>query len=273
MKRALNDLNIVGCTMVYRCFDGVQTRCIEDLVRYCNRVVILLDNYDEQAEKIVLEYQRQYPKISVVYSQIPANGEASIHGEVYQRFIKQELPIREQVMQELHRMNQEEKIDLVLWPDSDESFTYEAPQILTKFWNSDKSILFTGFINVFNDFQTLSVPTMFSHGRIFKYRPDVSTINSRQHCFYYPFMKKDRIKMKNILVHLAYLTHESRKSRDYHRDPADREKKIERLRTKASIYMIKKDVRKMTLDQLKKIFKKKPDCSLGEYLDKFNIKY
>jgi len=273
MKQSFEELNIVGATMLYRCFDDVQTRCIEDLIKYCGRVLILLDNYDEQAERKVLEYQKQYPKIKIIYSQIPTNDEASTHGEIYQRFMKQELPIREQVLQELHRMNREEKIDLVLFPDSDEHFLNETPKLLTDFWNSDKSLIFTGFINVFNNFKTLSVPSMFSHGRIFKYRPEVSTINSREHCFYYPFMKKDRIKIRNFLIHAAYLTRESRKSRDFHRDPSDRRLKIERLRTKASIYVLKKDVREMTMEQIKKVFKRKPDYSLGDYLDKFNIRY
>jgi len=272
MRDFLKDINIVGATMVYRCF-SVQEYCIKNLVEYCDRVLILLDNYDEQAERKVLEYQKKYPKIRVIYSKYPNSERDAPHGEIYQRFMKNELPIREQIIEELHKMNKEEKIDLVLWPDSDECFTNEGPEILTDFWKSDKSLLFTGFINVLNNFKTLSEPTMFSHGRIFKYRPDVSTVNSREHGFLYPFLKKDRIKMRYILLHLAYLTKESRESRDFHRDRADRKLKIERLREKASIYVLEKDVRGFTRKEIKVIVTGKRDYSLGEYLDKFNLEY
>jgi len=274
MRNFLTDVNIVGATSVYRCFNEVHTRCIEQLIEYCNKVVIMLDNYDEQAERKVLEYQSKYPeKIEVFYSKFPRQEDKLEHGQVYRRFIKNQFPIREQVIQRLHEMNKEKKIDIILYPDADEIFGYDFPTTLEWFWKSDRSILFVGFVNPFNDFKTLHMPAMFSHARIFKYREDMTSVNSRSRCFYRPFLKKDKAISPYTTLHLAYFTRESRISRDFHRNKQDRNIKLQKLREKSSIYTLDKDVRCMTKKEIKIVLDKKPNYTFGEYLDKFNIEY
>jgi len=273
MRNFLQDINIVGVTMVYRCFDGIQTRCIEQLVELCDKVIIMLDNYDKDTEEKVLAYQQKYPKIQVFYSKFENVTTTKRRGYVYRNFLHQQGPRRHQVIEKLHEINKEEKVDLILWPDSDEIFVSNIGEILTHFWQSEKGLIFVRFVSPFNDFYTLRTPSMYPHARIFKYRLDMSCFKYRKRCNCLPFGRSDRANYGYIDIHLAYLTAQNRGSRDFHRDKYSMDYKISKLRNECSIYQTDVDVRDMTNYELKKLLKRKPDYNFGEYLDKFKIDY
>lgn len=270
MRNFLTDIQIVGAMSIYRCFD-INEMSMEDLTKYCDRVLIMLDNYDEQCEKKVLEFQKKYDNVKVVYSKLaPVAGDKS--GQIYRRIRGGINNVREQVLRELEKMNKEQKIDLLLYPDPDEIFVFDLPKILTDFWESKKSALYCGMMSPFNDFKTLREPSMFAHARIYKYRPDLTAVNARSRCFYRPYMPVDVTRVLYSVFHLAYFTKESRASRDFHRGVQDRDVKLKKLRAKCNIYMSDKDVRTMTRRELKTMLKG-PYISFGEYLDKYNIEY
>ena len=59
MRNYLKNINIMGCTMVYR----ERERCIitlDWLYDNCDQVLIVLDNWDKETENIVKEYQLRY---------------------------------------------------------------------------------------------------------------------------------------------------------------------------------------------------------------------
>lgn len=273
MRNYLQDINIIGAVMVYRCLD-IHEYSIKDLVEHCDKVIIMLDNYDEHAEKKVFEYQAKYPKIEIFYSNFPKLENEDISGASYRRFLKNQGPIRHQIIEKLHEMNKKEKIDLVIWLDSDECFNQDMPKYLTHFWESGQSIMSTGFVTVINNFKTLIHPSMPNEARIYKYRTDMSCFKYGKKGFCAPYTRADRARYSYPVVHCCFLNKKSRDSKSFHKRRAHTLDKVNTiLRDKKCIHVLDKDVRKMASDDIRKKIKGKPDYTLGEYLDKFNIDY
>ena len=86
MRKVLNNLNIVGATLVYS--EGNQCRMtIEWLCNFCDKVIVLLDNYNSDTENIVLEYKKKFPdKVNIIYSTVPIDEDRNKGSYIKQRF-------------------------------------------------------------------------------------------------------------------------------------------------------------------------------------------
>jgi len=274
MRNFLTNINIVGAVIMYRYFD-INEMCLNQLVTYCDKLVILLDNYDENCEKKVLEFQEKHDNVEVIYSKVERK-EGHKPGKMYSRLIHNINQIREQVLRRLEDIYKEKKIDMFIHLDPDEIFCKDMPQILTDFWNSNKQAMYCGMMSPFNDWKTLWEPSMYPHARIYKYRPDITSMDQPRHRdFYRPYLKEEATSNRYCIFHLPYFTKEYRDFRDFRngRIGEKRNKKIESLRAKVKIYCAPKDVRTMTRKELRTLLRGKPSYNFGEYLDKFKIIY
>lgn len=118
MRNYLKKINIIGCVMVYQ--EGDVCRWSLDwLVKNCNEVIVLLDNYNSYTENIILEYKKKYPnKINMIYSTVPIDKNRNSGSYIKQRFKNYQANIREQVAIELRKMHKKKEIELVVWMDS-----------------------------------------------------------------------------------------------------------------------------------------------------------
>ena len=274
MKEYLKKVNIVGAVIMYRCFE-VNQMCLDNLLENSDRVLILLDNYDAHCKRKVLEFQERNKNVDVIYSKVDNKG-GSESGKMYRRLVRNINPIREQLLRHLEVMNKKEKIDILIHLDPDEIFCKEIPEILTKFWESDKTSMFCGMMSPFHDFKTLWEPSMYPHARIYKYRTDITSIVKPRHRdFYRPYEKELATSTRYCIFHLPYLDREYRAFRDFRNGRAGerKRKKLQSLREKLRIYCAPRDVRTMTRTELRKLLRGRPSYNFGDFLDKFNIKY
>lgn len=148
MRNYLVDVEIVGATMIYQ--EGETCRWSLDwLYGNCNRVCVLLDNWNKETEDIVMEYKNRYPdRTRLVYSTDPViEAKNKISGQIKKRFKNRQHCIRQQVIDELRKMHEEKPIDMLIWPDSDETFIDEFPVYLERFWKSDYDYMMLGFLD------------------------------------------------------------------------------------------------------------------------------
>ena len=126
MKNFLKDIRIVGATMAFR--EGELLRyCLDDLLKYCDDVVVLLDNNDQATLDVVMEYDGKYSNFYIIHSKIPGLEDES-RGRLKQRLANRQGEIRDRLLGMLRQLNIIIKIDLLVWPDGDEVFT-------EYFWN------------------------------------------------------------------------------------------------------------------------------------------
>lgn len=247
MRNYLQEVEIVGAVLCFQ--EGEQCHwSIDWLVANCNRVLIMLDNWDDETEKIVLEYKRQYPDIvRVAYTKEPVNPHKNtIPGQIKKRFKNRQNYIREEVIQELHRMHKEKPIDMVIWMDSDETWINEFPKYLEEFWyNRLERWMMVGFVEPFNDFKTLIYQKMSPHGRVFKYDPTMTAQPYAPRTRYYPFIKERSYKIRNLVVHLNHLTEAYRARRQHFDNTPFVEESLN-----YPVWRLPKDVREMTVEEI-----------------------
>ena len=257
MRNFLKDIHIVGVTM--GCREGNVIRyCLDDLVKYCDEVIIVLDNYDKETENAVKNYAKK--GVNIFYSTFPIDEKINKEiGALKRRHRDHQGAIREQVLIEARKIHEKRPIDILLWPDGDEIFTCELPEFLTDFWNGDKKAMFMRTVTPFDSFKILRRRSIFSHARIFKYRPDMTAIPYRNRTFYYPFEKGEAMKSKYALIHLALLTKHIRAVRDSYvgRGTSDKDD---------DLWFLDKDIRKMTASEIKKARSRPPDTTISQYL-------
>jgi len=217
MRNYLQNIEIVGATMCFR--EREQCRwSLNWLVENCNRVVVLMDNWDEETHQIVLEYKNKYPEIvRVIYSSEPVFEHKNlIQGQTKKRFKIRQLFIREQVINELKKINEEKKIDLVIWPDSDETFINQFPSLLEEFWNNrSETWMLVGFIEPFENFKTIVYQKQAPHGRIFKYDLTMTSFPDSTRTRYYPYKNERTWKVRNVMLHMCHFNDEYRKRRQF----------------------------------------------------------
>ena len=247
MRDYLQDLNIIGATMVYR--EGNQCRwSIDWLLKNCNKIIILLDNFDEHTLQIILDYRDKYPDIiQIVYSKISVSDRCNkVQGQSKRRFKLNQDVIREQVIQELHRINKEElKVDLFSFFDSDEIPINQFPYYLEKFWYEikDRQFMQIGFVEVFESFRIILSQRMSPHGRVYKYNPEMSALPYSTRTIYRPFELGRPWKVRHLLVHLCHFNEEYRKRRQF----ADN---IDFWERKRDAWLLPRDVRTMSVEEI-----------------------
>jgi len=245
-RNFLPNVEIVGATMVYREREQCHY-CLDQLYEYCDRVVILLDNYDKETEQIILNYKNKYPDIThIVYSTIPVNRSRNeISGQQKKRFKLQQAGIREQMIKELKKLHEQKSIDLLLWWDSDEIVINEFPKYLIEFWeNNTHTWMMLGFINPFENFRMIMSSPMAPHGRVFRYNSEMTNYPWVGRTRYWPYLNTRPWKLRHVVLHLCHLTKEYRERRSFF-DNGKGEDLWDR-----NLWVLPKDVREMTAQEI-----------------------
>lgn len=246
MRNYLTDINIVGTTLVFR--QGEQARWPLDwLYANCDRVCIVLDNWNEETEKIVMEYKDKYPdRTRIAYSDDPVTEKKNaIQGQIKKRFKLRQQYIREIVIKELRKMHDDKPIDLLIWPDGDEIFIDEFPQHLVEFWNNpDYEFMMLGFLEPYDSFRIIISQRMAPHGRVFKYKPEMTALPYTPRTVYHPYNLKRPMKIRNVVLHLCHLTEKYRQDRQFF----DNRNMMDECVRYA--WLLPKDVRQMTVDEI-----------------------
>lgn len=264
MREFLKDVKIVGATLASK--EGQLIRhCLDDLVQYCDKILVVLDNFDEKTERTVLGYRERYKDLFLIkYSNIDA---CSSSGKDNKRrlYHKQHL-IRQRVLDELAVVDSIMGIDILLWPDGDEIFTNKIPAVLISFWESDKKVLALRPVTIFDGFNLIRDKTLFPHCHVFKYTSKMFAEKPlRSKLFYQPFEDSDRVVVEYVSVHLTLLTEDSRRRRE---DYAG--KNLESLNYK--LWKTDEDVRQMSPFDIKEVINKKHDFLVRDYLkEKYGI--
>lgn len=272
MRKYLTDIEIVGATLVYR--EGEQCRWSLDwLYANCDRVCIVLDNHDATTEAIVIDYQKQYPeRTHIAYTDEPVILEKNeIQGQIKKRFKNRQHYIRENVVKELKKMHDKKPIDLLIWPDSDETFIDDFTNYLEEFWNNQPNhdYMMIGFVEVYDSLRILMSQKMAPHGRVYKYKPELSMWPWVGRTRYAPYNKEKRPwKVRNLVVHVNHLTEEYRQKRKFF-DNSEFTEECER-----HLWFLPKDVRKMTAKEIadyqpghRQAPSKYPSITLKHYLN------
>ena len=246
MRNYLKDINIVGAVMCYQEINQCRWS-LDWLCDNCNKVVILLDNFNKETEDIINEYRDRFNNIvEVIYSNDPVRvNKNNIQGQIKKRFKIRQAHIRQQVIDKIKELNKENKIDLIIWPDSDETFIDEFPKYLVEFWNNRKEMyMMLGFIEPFDNFNTIMSQNMAPHGRVFKYIDEINCFPWKGRTRYYPYFNMRAWKVRNVVLHMCHFTEEYRKKREFF----DNKNFIYECRR--VIWKLPKDVRKMTVEEI-----------------------
>jgi hypothetical protein len=260
----LQDIKIVGALMVSRC-GTILHYSIPNLMKWCDSVVIMLDNENEETRFIVKEYEKVYnPKITVIESGFPSSTleEENRPEGLFKRFRPLQPYLRDKIFKYIH--NLENKPDIIVWPDSDEIFDCSFPEILTDFWNSDKKGLYAKHISVYDKLNVMIAKSQPPDVIAYKYDSRLSAIPYRQWQVYDPLTKQDLFCAPHTRIHLAHLTREKREWRKntWRPDPFHSHDK--------RLWLLPKNIDEMTSEEINHIKRNvKPDMTIDEYNEKF----
>jgi len=263
MRDFLKDLYIVGATLAFR--EGKLIKyCLRDLKKYCDYIVVVLDNYDRKTEKVVLSYKNKYPNLfTVAYSGVGLfKGKALLkRASLKRRLNAKQDKIRGRVLEEVKKINEKRKIDLLIFPDGDEVFTKYFPKVLKAFWEMEKKkVLFLKPSTVFDSFKIMKRRTLASHAKVYKYRDDMSTTPYRFRGFYQPFKMGTGIKRKFYMVHLPFLTKKMMEFRKHYTGRT--------IGGGEDLWELEKDIRDMCPSEVIKTRRKPPSFTVAEYYKK-----
>jgi len=261
MRTFLPDLKIAGAMLVSRC-GKILDYTIPSLIEHCDYLLIMMDNEDEKTIEKVNKYKRIYKDKIIVrnsgFRRATEEEETDNRG-LYRRFKPLQGQIRDTVLQFFRDEEAaDRKVDIILWPDSDEIFNLEMPESVERMWNEGYKAVTARPITIFGDFNTISADTMAGHSRIFRYFKELTAIPTIGFCHYRPLKRKDRLMAPKIFIHLLRLTKEKADWRENHwsgRGIADDE----------PLWRLEKDIRKMTSQEIEEILKRKPDLNVYEY--------
>ena len=189
-----------------------------NLLKWCDWIMIIMDNQNQEVEEKVYEYQRKnHDKIFVRRSSIPHKLFARSGRELsyHERWKLAKGIIRNDIFVNLRcilgwKKPGYDKIDIVLMPDHDVIFTDFLPELLERFWNSECRAISMKHVDVINDLKTITSSPIGHHVHIVKYSPELAGLPRRFFALYYPLERKDLMFVAYYSVHLAYLTEKNR---------------------------------------------------------------
>lgn len=217
MRDYLKKIEIVGAVLISS-GRGVSRYSLDWLYSNCDRICIGLDNWDKKTKNIVMEYQKKYPdKTYIIYSTVPIDKNRNKGSYIKQRFKNYQANIREQMAVKLREMNKKKKIDLLIWPDHDETFLDCFPEYLKKFWYEQKeySYMMMGFVEVYDKFNIIISQKMAPHARVFRFTPEFSCLPARSRTIQNPYYYSKPYVIRHMIVHMCNFTEEYRKRREY----------------------------------------------------------
>lgn len=264
-KKSLEHLNIVGGILVSRAGETLGYT-IRNLLKWCDWILIVLDNEDINTLRVVNEYLKQFPeRIKVInsgFKRIDPELE-NVPGSLLQRFKGLQGPIRETVFAYMRKVHKKKKIDLLIYPDSDEIFTSHFEKLLLDFWSMmDKRVIKMRCVWPFGDFNTIGETKMCSHVRVFKFIPEISTYPWKNDWLRHPspFTSKDHLRNENILVHLSHLKDSmiEWRAKNWRSYPS----------LSIPLWTLENNVLDLKSEDIKNKLTKAPDLTVGEYLKK-----
>jgi len=224
MRNYLKNLNIVGALNVWA--EGEIIRyAIESLLFHCNILCITMDYSDKRTKDIVTYYQCKY--LNRIFTNTtehrlpPPNKEPFIDKErgVKWRIMRRQKDniglIKQAAFDLVLEQHKKKPIDLLYFMDSDEMLTVHAGKTIEEFWESEVDTLFIRPIECWDDITVICSQGLISHARIYKYKPEITSIPHSKQDYYLPYRKKRNIWKKPYnYVHLARLTKENQKLRE-----------------------------------------------------------
>jgi hypothetical protein len=250
----MNNKIIVGAMLVSRNADLLDIT-IPNLLKWCDWVLILMDNETPEVEYKVYKLQNEnhskmfVRRSSIAHKLFYRSGEEMNYRE---RWKGVKGIIRDEVFVNLRRildlgMKKYNKIDLLLWPDSDEIFTDYLPELLEEFWNSNYKAISTKPVDVVGNMRTIKRESMAHHVHIMKYNRELAGLPRRFFAMYYPLCHSDLMKADYYSVHLALLNDKIIKWRQENW-------KIEDI-SKTKFYKLNEDIEHFSPSEIKLILK------------------
>jgi len=273
MRNFLLDKKIVGALMVSRC-GNILDYTIPEMMRWVDYLIIMLDFPDQKTIDIVEKYKKIYP-IETFNSDVPDYiGEKDktffekTEQGMFRRFNTLQGEIREKMLDHIKgRLKGGEKIDILVWLDSDEILCNSMEQVLIDFANNPKKKgLILRSAEVFNDFYHITPARMNCHLRIIKPALDQKVLPYRGLAQIWGITKPMKERVELCYVHAYMLTKEKREWRAKHWRGRDFKTYCE-----VPLWRTEKGAIELSPEEIRDIFKKEPDLTIGEYLKINNL--
>jgi len=264
-KESLDHLHIVGGVLVSRAGETLNYT-IQNLMKWCDWILIVLDNEDINTLRIVNEYLNKFPeRIKVIHSGFKRLDPKleNVPGSLLQRFKGIQGPVRETVFAYMRTAHKEKPIDLLIYPDSDEIFSDYFEKLLLDFWKmKDKGVIKMRCVWPFGDLKTIGVTKMCSHVRVFKFKPEITTYPWKNDWLRHPapFISKEHLRNENVLIHLSHLKDSmiEWRAKNWRSWPS----------LDIQLWTLKDYVTSTSSETIKNKLIQAPDLTIGEYLKK-----
>jgi len=221
MRNFLKQLNIVGGVNVWSEGDMCKY-AIDNLLKWCDKVVIMMDNSDEYTTNIIVDYVEQYPKRIVIGKTdiLPA----LVGQSVARRHKLNSARLSECLLNLVRSEHYKRPIDIFLFLNSDEIYTNSLPDVLDKFVNSTLDTVFIRPIEVYESMNIIINRGLIPHARIYKYTPKLTAIPPHKtfetadgiatRDYWFPYkLKRNIMRADYTFVHLQRLTKKNRELR------------------------------------------------------------
>lgn len=268
-RNFLTDVRIVGALLVSR-ESEILYYTITNLLKWCDWIIIMFDNESKDTRRICERYKVNFPdRIRLARTNIEGTTKEQEKANpkiLFRRFKPIQGLVRDKVFQYLHNcVKRGEKIEMIIWPDADEVFSDYFPQLLEEFWAmKEKTAIALKPVDVFGDFKTIRMRSMSPHIRVMKYSPDLTAVPFRSLCTYLPITGEQKISRTRITIHLTFLSQEKRIFRLKNwRNTTEPDEKL---------CCLDKDVRTMSMPEIREAEEKGPYTTVKEYLIKYKLK-
>jgi hypothetical protein len=255
------NLHIVGCVGCWQ--EGATAKyTIDNLLKYCDEIAILLDKPNVETEQLVRTYEKNFPGVfHIEYSTVPPLRDPR---HIRRRTKVYASELGEQKLAIVKKIHESRSVDILLAVDSDEVFNNSFVDILTQFWSSKFTSVCMRPMDVYDTPYFLHNKGMASHWRIYKYSPFIHYTPWRYRDFFHPY--RERETWKGIIggfVHLNML-----------RENMARKVKIGNpslLETcpDTKLWKIDKPAWELTIEEYQEIINKPETCLLKDY-EKFS---
>lgn len=251
------NLHVVGCVGCWQEGETVHYT-LDNLLKYCDEIAVLLDKPDEVTEKFIRGYQGKFPdRFFIEYSTVPPLRDPN-HIRRRTKFYASRLG--EEKLAIVKKIHDSKPVDLLLAVDSDEVFGASFEKIVAEFWKSKFTSVCIRPMDVYDTPYILHNKGMASHWRIYKYRPDMHYSPWRYRDFFHPFRGRDT--MYGVIggfVHLNML-----------RENMERKRRIGNpslltVCPEAKLWKTDKPAWQLTLEEYAEIISKPETCLLKDY--------
>ena len=267
VRNFLNDITIVGAMLISR--EGkILNYSISGLLKWCDWILLMMDNEDRQTRKIAQAYKNKYgDRIRIAHSGFPRATKALEEKKsgLFIRFKRIQGPVRETVFQYLREcVKKGEKVDILLFPDADEVFTDYLPELVKRLHSEPKKFAISMKpIDVYKDFKILRGRSMTGHIRIMKFFSELTAVPYRTTCNYLPLKKIDKLSQSRAHIHLAALTVDKMNWRKKHWKAVPKDEE--------PLWILNQDVREMTPIEILDAMVREPNTIVKEYNIKHNL--